>query len=86
LTGTKLAHQARAAVARGISYFFGKKSCIARARRGRAGLTVYPPKIQIRDVSLSIARWDHRKSKLGLLHGNFYFSKGYSIPRLLADA
>jgi hypothetical protein len=37
LTGTELAHQARAAVARGISLIFGKKnSCIARARRGAA--------------------------------------------------
>ena len=68
LTETKLAHLARAAVVRGISKIFEKNSCIARPRRGRAGLTVYPPRIQITDVAMSIARPDHRKSKFGLRH------------------
>ena len=67
LTGRELAHRARAAVARGISYkFSGGKSCIARARRARAGLTFYPPWIQIADVAPSLARRDHRKSEFGL--------------------
>jgi hypothetical protein len=35
----------------GFRKFSKKISCIARARRGRAGLTVYPPWIQIRDVA-----------------------------------
>ena len=67
LTGTELAHQTRAAAAPGMSYIFEEKnSCIARARRRRAGLTVYPPRIQIRDVAARIARPDHRKLKFGL--------------------
>jgi hypothetical protein len=45
-----------------------KKSCIPRARRPLAGLTVYPPQIQIRDVAIPLARRDHRKSKFGLRH------------------
>jgi hypothetical protein len=53
LTETQLAHQARAAhCARDFVNFREKKSCIARALRGRARLTVYPPWIQIRDVEL----------------------------------
>ena len=52
----------------GFRKFSKKNSCFARAPRGRAGLTVYPPRIQIRDVAASIARPDHRKSKFGLRH------------------
>ena len=47
---------------------FRKKIHASRARRGRAGLTVYPPRVQIRDVASSIARPDHRKSKFKLRH------------------
>ena len=35
----------------GFRNFFGGKLCIARARRSRPGLKVYPPWIQIRDVA-----------------------------------
>jgi hypothetical protein len=35
----------------GFCKFSRKKSCIACARRARAGLTVYPPWIQIADVA-----------------------------------
>jgi hypothetical protein len=52
----------------GFRKFSGKNSCIARARRGRAGWTVYPPRIQIADVAAPIARPDHRQSKFGLRH------------------
>jgi hypothetical protein len=77
----------RSVRARDFVIFREKNSCIARARRGRPGLTVYPPRIQIRDVSLPIARRDHRKSKFGLLHGNFYtnfwgFCESAKIDRL----
>jgi hypothetical protein len=37
----------------GLRNFLGEISFIARARRARAGLTVYPPRIQIRDVAAS---------------------------------
>jgi hypothetical protein len=52
----------------GFRKFSGKKSCIARPRRGRAGLTVYPPMIQIRDVAPASYQWCDRKSKFGLRH------------------
>ena len=52
----------------GFRKFSGEKSCIVRTWRARAGLTVYPPRIQIADVAASLARRDHRKSKFGLRH------------------
>jgi hypothetical protein len=52
----------------GFRKFSKTNSCIARARRGLAGLTVYPPRIQIRDVAPFRSRRDHRKSKFGLRH------------------
>jgi hypothetical protein len=68
LSGRKLAQSARAARARDFVNFREKKSCNARTRRARAGLTVYPPWIQIRDVATYRSRRDHRKSKFGLRH------------------
>jgi hypothetical protein len=50
----------------GFRKFSKKNSCIARARRGRACLTVYPPRIQIADVATPRTQPDHRKSKFGL--------------------
>ena len=47
---------------------FRKKIHASRARRGRSRLTVYPPRIQIANVSAPLARPDHRKSKFGLRH------------------
>ena len=64
----------------GFRKFSGKKSCIARARRGRARLTVYPPRIQIRDVAISIARRDHRKSKFGLRHA-IKLTESYGVTK-----
>ena len=58
----------RGGYARDFVNFREKNSCIPRARRGRARETVYPPRIQIRDVAARIARPDHRKSKFGLRH------------------
>ena len=40
----------------------------ARARRARAGLTVYPPWIQIADVAATSSQSCDRKSKFGLRH------------------
>jgi hypothetical protein len=69
LSGRELAHHARAAVARGISTQFEEKNpCIARARRARVGLTVFPHWIQIRDVAAAISQSCDRKSKFGLRH------------------
>jgi hypothetical protein len=45
-----------------------KNSCIARARRGRTRLTVYPPWIQIADVSAATSQSYDRKSKFRLRH------------------
>ena len=47
---------------------FREKNYASRARRGRAGLTVYPPRIQIAEIAARIAGPDHRKSKFGLCH------------------
>jgi hypothetical protein len=56
LTGTKLgiapARRARA----GFRKISKKISCISRSRRARAGLTVYPPRIQIRDLAAQLAQ------------------------------
>ena len=41
----------------------------SRARRARAGLTVYPPWIQIIDVFAASSQSCDRKSKFGLRHG-----------------
>ena len=53
----------------GFRKFSKKNSCIARARRGHAGLTVYPPMIQIADVVIDSSQSCDRKSKFGLRHG-----------------
>ena len=45
-----------------------KNSCIARARRGRARLTVYPPRIQIAEIAAPSSQSCDRKSKFGLRH------------------
>ena len=45
-----------------------KTNHASRARRARAGLTVYPPWIQIRDVVIASSRSCDRKSKFGLRH------------------
>jgi hypothetical protein len=58
----------RGGSARDFVNFRKKISCIARARRGRAGLTVYPPWIQIRDVAATSSQSCDRKSKFGLRH------------------
>jgi hypothetical protein len=47
----------RGECARDFVNFREKNLCIARARRCRAGLTVYPPRIQIRDVAPSRVGW-----------------------------
>jgi hypothetical protein len=47
----------------GFHKFSKKISCIAHAWRGHAGLTVYPPRIQMGDVA------SHRKSKFGPRQG-----------------
>jgi hypothetical protein len=60
-------HRARA-VRAGFRKFSKKNSCIARARRARTGLTVYPPWIQIADVSVARTQSCDRKSKFGLRH------------------
>ena len=49
--------------------FGGGNSCIARARRVRAGLTVYPPWIQIADAAAASSQSCDRKSKFGLRQG-----------------
>jgi hypothetical protein len=69
LSGRELTHHARAAVARDLVNFRKKKFMHRRARRARAGLTVYPPWIQIRDVAAARAQSYDRKSKFGLRHG-----------------
>jgi hypothetical protein len=48
--------------------FRRKKSCTARARCARVGLTVYPPWIQIPDVAAASSQSCDRKSKFGLRH------------------
>ena len=48
---------------------FREKFHASRAGRGRVGLTVYPPRIQIADVATPRSRPDHRKSKFGLGQG-----------------
>ena len=58
----------RGGCARDFVDFRKNNLCIAHARCGRAGLTVYPPRIQIRDVAAPLARRDHRKSEFGLRH------------------
>ena len=58
----------RGSRARDFINFRGGNPYIACAGRASAGLTVYPPWIQIRDVAASLARRDHRKSKFGLRH------------------
>jgi hypothetical protein len=58
LTGRELAHSARAALA-GFRKFSKKKSCITRTRRAQAGLTVYPPWIQIADVATAALVLSH---------------------------
>ena len=45
-----------------------KTACIARARRGRARLTVYPPRIQIAEIAAPSSQSCDRKSKFGLRH------------------
>jgi hypothetical protein len=67
--GTGAPHP-RGVIARDFVIFRGKISCIARARHARAGLTVYPPWIQIRDVAAPSSRSGScdRKSKFGLRH------------------
>ena len=47
---------------------FREKIHASRARRGRAGLTVYPPRIQIPDVAAASSQSCDRKSKFGLRH------------------
>ena len=58
----------RGGCARDFVNFRGKNSCIARARRGRARKTVYPPMIQIADVVIDSSQSCDRKSKFGLRH------------------
>jgi hypothetical protein len=68
LTETELAHRANAATQAGFRKFSKKISCIARSRRACAGLTVYPPRIQIADVEAASSQSCDRKSKFGLRH------------------
>ena len=59
----------RGGFARDFVNFRGKKIMhAARARRGRARETVYPPWIRFRDVAAPLAQPDHRKSNFGLRH------------------
>jgi hypothetical protein len=58
----------RSGCARDFVNFRKKNSCIARARCGRAGLTVNPPRIQMGDVAAARTHSCDRNSKFGLRH------------------
>ena len=54
---------------------FRKKIHASRARRGRARLTVYPPRIQIRDVARSIFRSGGISKSLSTMGYSHFFRK-----------
>ena len=58
----------RGGFARDFVNFRKKKNHAARARRGRARETVYPPRIRFRDVAAAGSQSCDRKSKFGLRH------------------
>ena len=58
----------RGGFARDFVNFRRKKNHAARARRGRARETVYPPRIRIPDVAAAGSQSCDRKSKFGLRH------------------
>jgi len=63
------ASRPRGSRARDFINFRGGNPYIACAGRARAGLTVYPPWIQIRDVAATGSQSCDRKSKFGLRQG-----------------